>query len=331
MSGGLRYSRTDSQSPWREGAMARRAGQWGVLACGVARRLILGAGSGRGAEHRAGDARSARASRIGDQYKWNLADLYPSDAAWRAEKDALAADARAGQGVCRHAGAVGVAAGQGAGRAGRAGEDAGAAVRLREPGGRPGHAGRHLPGHERRDDAGGGPVRRRLGVCRAGTADARSEDARVVDCRHAGAEAVHLRVARRVAAQGPHAERARRGAAGADAADGHRRRRDISRHLPQRGPAVAHGEAGVGHRGAARRRRVLRGPGRGRPRRPPQGDGGLLRRARQLSPDDREHAEHRRAGRVVPDAGAQLRVHGAARARRPEHPAVGLHRAGRRA
>src|SRR5947199_6818755 len=31
-------------------------------------------------------------SRIEDKYKWNLADIYPSDAAWRAAKDKLAAD-----------------------------------------------------------------------------------------------------------------------------------------------------------------------------------------------------------------------------------------------
>src|SRR5258705_9383031 len=27
---------------------------------------------------------------IGDKYKWNLTDLYPDDAAWRAAKDAIA-------------------------------------------------------------------------------------------------------------------------------------------------------------------------------------------------------------------------------------------------
>src|SRR5262252_5626967 len=31
-------------------------------------------------------------SKIPDQYKWNLADLYPSDASWRAAKDAFAAE-----------------------------------------------------------------------------------------------------------------------------------------------------------------------------------------------------------------------------------------------
>ena len=31
-------------------------------------------------------------STIPDKYKWNLADIYPSDAAWRGAKDALAAE-----------------------------------------------------------------------------------------------------------------------------------------------------------------------------------------------------------------------------------------------
>src|SRR5437763_11369885 len=31
-------------------------------------------------------------SKIPDKYKWNLSDIYPSDAAWRAAKDAFAAE-----------------------------------------------------------------------------------------------------------------------------------------------------------------------------------------------------------------------------------------------
>src|SRR5216684_5726374 len=31
-------------------------------------------------------------SKIPDRYKWNLADIYPTDAAWRAAKDTLAAE-----------------------------------------------------------------------------------------------------------------------------------------------------------------------------------------------------------------------------------------------
>jgi oligoendopeptidase F len=43
----------------------------------------------------AGPARSQQErdrARIADKYKWNLADLYPSDAAWRAAKDKLVAE-----------------------------------------------------------------------------------------------------------------------------------------------------------------------------------------------------------------------------------------------
>src|SRR6185295_10350287 len=42
----------------------------------------------------AGGAQSRDRSQTPDKYKWNLTDLYPSDAAWRAAKDKLAADAQ---------------------------------------------------------------------------------------------------------------------------------------------------------------------------------------------------------------------------------------------
>ena len=31
-------------------------------------------------------------TKVPDKFKWNLADVYPSDAAWRAEKDRIAAE-----------------------------------------------------------------------------------------------------------------------------------------------------------------------------------------------------------------------------------------------
>ena len=37
-------------------------------------------------------AQSRDRAQIPDKYKWNLADIYPTDAAWRAAKDKLAAD-----------------------------------------------------------------------------------------------------------------------------------------------------------------------------------------------------------------------------------------------
>jgi len=39
-----------------------------------------------------GGAQSRDRTKIDDKYKWNLADLYPTDAAWRAAKDKLTAD-----------------------------------------------------------------------------------------------------------------------------------------------------------------------------------------------------------------------------------------------
>src|SRR6186997_745602 len=36
-------------------------------------------------------AQERERSRIPDRYKWNLAEIYPSDTAWRAAKDGLAA------------------------------------------------------------------------------------------------------------------------------------------------------------------------------------------------------------------------------------------------
>ena len=39
-----------------------------------------------------GVAQERDRSKIPDQYKWNLADIYPNEAAWRAAKDRLQAD-----------------------------------------------------------------------------------------------------------------------------------------------------------------------------------------------------------------------------------------------
>lgn len=55
---------------------------------GVTRRLILWAGLAVALSTTLVGQERTRAS-IPDKYKWNLADLYPSDAAWRVEKDAL--------------------------------------------------------------------------------------------------------------------------------------------------------------------------------------------------------------------------------------------------
>src|SRR5262245_11673141 len=39
-----------------------------------------------------GSAQQQERAQIADKYKWNLADIYPSEAAWRTAKDALVAE-----------------------------------------------------------------------------------------------------------------------------------------------------------------------------------------------------------------------------------------------
>ena len=46
-------------------------------------------------------------AKIPDKYKWNLADIYPTDAAWRAAKDKLQAELPAARAVQGQAGVVG--------------------------------------------------------------------------------------------------------------------------------------------------------------------------------------------------------------------------------
>jgi oligoendopeptidase F len=54
---------------------------WSVFVCLVLSALTL-----------AGAAQERDRARIPDRYKWNLANIYPTDAAWRAAKEKLAAD-----------------------------------------------------------------------------------------------------------------------------------------------------------------------------------------------------------------------------------------------
>ena len=96
-------------------------------------------------------------AKIPDKYKWNLAEIYPNEAAWRAAKDKLAAELpqlRQFEGQAR---LVGVDAGRCAGQAVRARQGTLPPVRVREHAGRSGHARREAPGHE----AGDGAARRR--------------------------------------------------------------------------------------------------------------------------------------------------------------------------
>src|SRR5215471_14582496 len=81
-------------------------------------------------------------SKIPDQYKWNLADIYPSDASWRAAKEAFAAEIPA---LEKFKGTL---------------TSSPSALVVREPAGRPGHARQPASGDAAGDDAGGRDVRR---------------------------------------------------------------------------------------------------------------------------------------------------------------------------
>ena len=85
-------------------------------------------------------------AKIPEQYKWNLADIYPTEAAWRAAKDKLAAELPQLAAVPREARLVGDDAGRCARQAVRARQGTVASLRLREHAGRSGHARRHAPG-----------------------------------------------------------------------------------------------------------------------------------------------------------------------------------------
>ena len=76
--------------------------------------------------------------------------------------------------------------------------------------------------------------------------------------------------------------------------------------------------------GEARRPGVLGGARVGEPGGSEEGDGRLLHRARQLPQDPRRHDERERAGRDLPRAGQALRHDARRRARRGQHPDLGL-------
>ena len=100
-------------------------------------------------------------AKIPDQYKWNLADIYPNEAAWRAAKDKLAAELPQLRQFQGKLALVGGDAGRRARQAVRVRQGAVAALRLRQHAGRPGHARRDAPGHAAGDGAARRRVRRR--------------------------------------------------------------------------------------------------------------------------------------------------------------------------
>ena len=106
-------------------------------------------------------AQSRDRAQTPDKFKWNLADIYPSDAAWRAAKDKLAARPAEAAPVPGQAGLVGRRRSPTRSRSRSAlRQGAVAPVRLREPARRSGHARRRAPGHAAGDDAARRRVRR---------------------------------------------------------------------------------------------------------------------------------------------------------------------------
>ena len=87
------------------------------------RRIALGDGVCDGNGDRDDSTTTAHARQTTpDEFKWNLAELFPTDAAWQAEKTRLAGDVCEGAGVHGHAGPVGDAAAAGARSASGAGQ-----------------------------------------------------------------------------------------------------------------------------------------------------------------------------------------------------------------
>ena len=117
---------------------------WTALAVAAAMRVSLTA-----------VAQERDRAKIPDRYKWNLADIYPNEAAWRAAKDKLAADIPTLGAFKGKLGVVAGRAGRRARHAVRARQGAVAALRLRQHARRPGHARSRAPGHAAGDGAAG--------------------------------------------------------------------------------------------------------------------------------------------------------------------------------
>ena len=115
-------------------------------------------------------AQSRDRSKIPDKYKWNLADIYPTDAAWRAAKDKLAAELpqlRQFQGKLATSPATLADA---LDQQYALDKELSRALRLRQHARRSGHARLGAPGHA----AGDGPARRRRSAPRRRSSSRRS-------------------------------------------------------------------------------------------------------------------------------------------------------------
>ena len=92
-------------------------------------------------------------AKVPDSFKWNLADIYPDQAAWRARKDAITAELPALRTSRGHARRVRRDAGRRARADVAARQGAVAPLRLRQHAGRPGHARVRAAGHAAGDAA----------------------------------------------------------------------------------------------------------------------------------------------------------------------------------
>ena len=201
-------------------------------------------------------------SKIPDKYKWNLADIYPSEEAWRAAKERLRRRDPEAEELSRRARVVAGASRRRARAADAAEQGARAGLRLRQHAVGRGHARQQVPGHAAGDGAGERAARRRGGVHRAGDPEDRSRDDRPLRRERAAAQAVPPLPRRHPAPAAAHQDRCRGEAARHRVGD---RQRTVEhlRHLLGRRLPVSDGDAQRRQDGQARqldlqRRRACR-------------------------------------------------------------------------
>ena len=125
-----------------------------------------------------GFAQERDRSKIPDKYKWNTADVYPSEEAWRAAKERLLAEIPK---LKSFRGALGTSAARLADALElltQLNKELAQGLRLRQHAVGRGHARQQVPGHAAGNGAGERAARRRGGVHRAGDPENRSRDDR---------------------------------------------------------------------------------------------------------------------------------------------------------
>ena len=270
-------------------------------------------------------------AKIDDKYKWNLADIYPSVAAWRAAKEKATAQIPTIRAVRRESSGSSpqvLADALETMYASRQG--AVAALRLREHARRRGHPRVRAAGHAAGDGADLRRVRRAGRLHRARGAAHRQGDDRQVPRGRAAPEDVRLLSQRHRPPRGAHAERVggedpRRRAAARRIGVEHLRHPG-ERRFPVSDDHVERRPDGEGGPGRLRRAAHLAEPQGSR-----AGDVGLLHGARLVQPhlrhdDELERPEGAvlREGAEVPDRRWRWRSNG------PNIPDVGVHAADRR-